>query len=175
MTITTVVSPAVIVPALDSLSRAAPPRLRRSVPQTGPLPCELAKRGHDFLLGERDGAAAALAQRINDLPEAQGLLDRGAFGDGLVYFARNGRRHASLEARIHRRAVQRLGREQARQLGDLPGPQQLAEAKGAAEQAAAGAHGVMMLSGALKPRSSQISYASDFVPSRKKGCQLWLA
>src|ERR1700692_860955 len=32
----------------------------------------------------------------------------------------------------------------------------------------------MTLSGAWKSRSSQISYAIDLVPCRKKGCQLWL-
>ncbi|KAG0911311.1 hypothetical protein G6F31_021518 [Rhizopus arrhizus] len=35
--------------------------------------------------------------------------------------------------------------------------------------------GITTLSGAWKPKSSHISYAMDFVPCRKNGCQLWLA
>ncbi len=86
------------------------------------------------------------------------MLDRGAFGDGLVHRAIDRRVDAGGKAGIDRRAIQGLRGKQPRQPRDLPGRKQLLEADVATEQALLPAPtGMMTLSGAVKPKSSQIS------------------
>ena len=136
----TVLSRSLMTPRAVSLANAAA-TLAEVGSTNRPMPREPLRAATISSSVTATDSAAAVFQGVDHFLQPQRMRNGGAFRDRLVDGARDRRIDTGLEARVQRRAVERLGGEQSRQFCYLAGGQQFREADVAAEQVAAGAHG----------------------------------